>query len=353
MTVVGARPQFVKAAVVSRAMMRCAHIDHMMVHTGQHYDTEMSGVFFEELAIPAPQVNLGTGSGSHAAQTAEMMKKLEPILESAAPDWLLLYGDTNSTLAAALVGAKLNIRQAHVESGLRSFRRSMPEEVNRIVADHLGDLLLCPSAVAKENLEREGLGSRAVFTGDVMYDAVLTFRNIAEQRGGEFAKRWQPGEFALATVHRAENTDDPARLVGILEALEAISATTCRVVLPMHPRTQARLEDVGWKPQSLVITRPVSYMEMLLLEGRARMILTDSGGVQKEAYFLRVPCITLRNETEWVETLDNGCNQLAGTEPEAIRNAALGTSSSGPWNTNLFGDGQAADVIIRCLTERA
>src|SRR5579864_680725 len=284
-TVVGARPQFVKAAVMCRALLRCPQIEHTLIHTGQHYDAEMSEVFFEELNIPAPRVNLAVGSASHAVQTAEIMKGLEPVLEHAAPDWLLVYGDTNSTLAAALVAAKLGIRQAHVEAGLRSFRRSMPEESNRIVADHLGDLLLCPSAAAMQNLENEGLADRAVFTGDVMYDAVLIFREIAERRSGPWAERWQPGTFALATVHRAENTDDTARLIGILEALEEISTTICAVLLPLHPRTQARLDQVGWKARSVTIMRPVSYLEMLLLEKRARMILTDSGGVQKEAYF--------------------------------------------------------------------
>jgi UDP-GlcNAc3NAcA epimerase len=311
----------------------------------------MSGVFFEELNIPAPQVNLGVGSASHAVQTAEMMKGLEPILESAAPDWLLVYGDTNSTMAAALVASKLCIRQAHVESGLRSFKRSMPEELNRIVADHLSDLLLCPSVVAMQNLRNEGLADRAVFTGDVMYDAVLIFREIAERRGGPLAEKWQHGAFALATVHRAENTDDDGRLTDILEALEEISAAICPVLLPLHPRTQARLKQLGWKERSVTIMRPVSYLEMLLLEARARMILTDSGGVQKEAYFLSVPCITLREETEWLETLENHCNQIVGTDRERIVKGARSTASSGPWVTP-YGDGQAAGVIVQTLLAR-
>lgn len=340
-----------KAAVLCRALLRCPQIEHTLIHTGQHYDSEMSGVFFDELNIPAPQVNLGVGSASHAVQTAEMMKGLEPILESSAPDWLLVYGDTNSTMAAALVASKLCLRQAHVEAGLRSFRRSMPEELNRIVADHLGDLLLCPSLVAMENLRKEGLADRAVLTGDVMYDAVLIFREIAERRGGPLAERWQRGAFALATVHRAENTGDNGRLMGILEALEDISATICPVLLPLHPRTQAVLNQLGWKERSVTIIRPVSYLEMLLLEARARMILTDSGGVQKEAYFLSVPCITLREETEWIETLKNHCNQIVGTDPAKIVEAARSTASSGPWEVP-FGNGQAADAILQLLLAR-
>ena len=351
-TVVGARPQFVKAAAICRALLRFPQIEHSLIHTGQHYDAQMSSVFFEELSIPSPQVNLAVGSASHALQTAAIMKGLEPILESSVPDWLLLYGDTNSTLAAALVASKLHIRQAHVESGLRSFKRSMPEEVNRIVADHLSDLLLCPSAAAMENLRKEGLADRAEFTGDVMFDAVLIFREIAERRGGQMAERWQPGKFALATVHRAENTDDTGRLTGILEALEEISTTIYPVLLPLHPRTQARLDAAGWLARSITIIRPVSYLEMLLLEGRARLILTDSGGVQKEAYFMRVPCITLREETEWIETLENGCNRIAGMDPARIVAAARAIDSSGPWG-NPFGDGQAAAKIVQILAAGA
>ncbi len=351
MTVVGARPQFVKVAVVCRSLLSRPEIEHTLIHTGQHYDSAMSGVFFEELNIPPPQVNLAVGSGPHGAQTAEMMTRLEPVLESAAPDWLLLYGDTNSTLAAAVVASKLRIPMAHVESGLRSFRRTMPEEVNRIVSDHLSDLLFYPSAAAFENLAREGLADRAIFSGDVMYDAVLLFHEIAERRGGALADAWQPRQFVLATVHRAENTDDPQRLTAILEALDELSATVCPVLLPLHPRTQARLEALRWNPRSVRVTGPLSYLEMLLLEGRARIVVTDSGGVQKEAYFMRVPCITLREETEWIETLENGCNQLAGTEPSRIMEAARSIGSSGPWGTP-FGGGQAAAGIVQTLIER-
>jgi UDP-GlcNAc3NAcA epimerase len=255
-------------------------------------------------------------------------------------------------VAASLVAAKLQIPQAHVESGLRSFRRSIPEEVNRLVSDHLADLLFYPSATALQNLKREGLEDRAVLSGDVMYDAALLFQGPAERTGGDLAETWKPRQFALATVHRAENTDDPVRLAAILEALEEVSTTLCPVVLPLHPRTRVRLQQLGWEPRRLKLIEPLSYLQMLLLESRARIVITDSGGVQKEAYFMRVPCITLRAETEWTETLANGCNQLAGTDRAAILAAVRQTESSGPWNTP-YGDGHAAEKIVETLRERA
>jgi UDP-GlcNAc3NAcA epimerase len=341
-SIVGARPQFVKAAAIWRALASPAatSIRHTLIHTGQHYDERMSAVFFEELQIPAPDYNLEVGSGLHGAQTGEMLKKLEPILLEDQPDWVVLYGDTNSTLAGAVAASKLGLRLAHVEAGLRSFNRSMPEEINRIVADHLSDLLLCPTQAAVQNLGNEGLAARAVVTGDVMYDAALAFRQLAEQRGGPLAEQWLAGQFALATVHRAENTDDPRRLRAIVDALERVAQTICPVLLPLHPRTHKTLADLGWSPHSVTVLPPVSYLDMLLLEGRARFILTDSGGVQKEAYFVKVPCITLRDETEWVETLENRCNVLAGADQDAIVKAASGASSAGPW-TAVYGDGTA------------
>jgi UDP-GlcNAc3NAcA epimerase len=351
-SVVGARPQFVKAAVVCRALADSPQIDHTLIHTGQHYDAGMSEVFFHELDLPAPQINLGIGSASHARQTAEMMKGLEPALEAANPDWVLIYGDTNSTLATALVASKMGVRQAHVEAGLRSFNRRMPEELNRIVADHLCDLLLCPTAAALRNLATEGLAARAVLTGDVMYDAVLRFRELAGRNGSALGRRWQPAAFALATIHRAENTDAPARLGAILDALEEISRDICPVLLPLHPRTAARLSRTGWTPRSLSIVPPVSYLEMLLLEGRSRFILTDSGGVQKEAYFLHLPCITLRDETEWVETRENDCNRVVGADRARIVEAARESVRSGPW-LNPYGDGHAAEAILDAILKFA
>jgi len=346
-SVIGARPQFVKAAALCRAAAARPSIVHRIVHTGQHYDAAMSDVFFEELGIPAPDHNLGIGSASHAVQTAGIMQALEPVLEAERPDWVLLYGDTNSTLAGATVAAKLCLPTAHVEAGLRSFNRRMPEEVNRIVADHLSQVLLAPTRAAMDNLKREGLAERAVLTGDVMYDITLELRERA-------ARRALPPEaaaldrFALATVHRAENTDDPERLSAIMEGLERVARDLCPVIFPVHPRTAKRLAAMGIEPRHVMLVPPAGYLEMAALESRAQFILTDSGGVQKEAYFLEVPCITLRDETEWVETLANGCNTLAGADAARIAAAAGGARSAGPW-TAVYGSGQAAGIILDAL----
>ncbi len=349
LSVVGARPQFVKLAVICRAAARRdATWLHRIVHTGQHYDQGMSSVFFEELEIPRPDYDLGVGSGPHGIQTGEMLKRLEPVLETEKPDWVLLYGDTNSTLAGALTASKLGLPAAHIEAGLRSYRRSMPEEINRIVADHLSDLLLCPTDLAVSNLRKEGLEERAVLTGDVMYDAVLASRALAERQCSSSAERRPRGSFCLATVHRAENTDDPDRLRRIVAALDRIGETICPVVWPVHPRTQSRLKETGISTGSVQTLGPASYLEMLLLESRARFILTDSGGVQKEAYFLEVPCITLRAETEWVETLENGCNVLTDCCEEKILQAALNTGCAGPWRA-AYGDGSAGIRILDAL----
>jgi len=352
-SVVGARPQFVKLAAVSRALVRRpAHEcwTHSIVHTGQHYDAGLSDVFFEELLIPRPDHHLGVGSGSHAVQTAEMLKALEPVLQAGKPDWVLLYGDTNSTLAGTLAAAKLGLRLAHVEAGLRSYRRTMPEEINRVVADHLSDLLCCPTSLAFDNLRKEGLEDRAVITGDVMYDAVLLYRELAEAHNGRLAQTWHAREFALATVHRAENTDDEFRLRSIVQALERVASTICPVLWPMHPRTLKRLGELGSPLSSVAAIDPVSYFQMLLLESRARFVLTDSGGVQKEAFFFHVPCITLRDETEWEETLENRCNVLAGCNEERILEAAGSAAQAGPWQL-AFGDGNAAGAILNTLAD--
>jgi UDP-GlcNAc3NAcA epimerase len=280
-----------------------------------------------------------------------MLKRLEPILISEKPDWVLLYGDTNSTLAGALVAAKLDLRMAHIEAGLRSHRRAMPEEINRIVADRLSDLLFCPTALAVENLRKEGLHHRAVLTGDVMYDASLAFKQVAEARGGPLADAWKPAQFALATVHRAENTDDPERLRAIVEALDKIAREICPLVWPMHPRTKKKLADLGLSTGSISVIQPVSYLEMLLLEGRARFVLTDSGGVQKEAYFMKVPCITMRDETEWQETLENNCNVLTGPCEDKIAVAAASVDRAGPW-TAAYGNGNAGGAVLDALRPR-
>ena len=349
-SIVGARPQFVKLAVISRAVSQHPSTEgwvHRIIHTGQHYDPGLSAVFFEELSIPCPDYDLGVGSGTHGEQTGEMLKRLEPVLSTERPDWILLYGDTNSTLAGALAGAKMGIAIAHVEAGLRSYRRGMAEEINRVVADHLSDLLFCPTELAMENLRKEGLERRAVITGDVMYDAALIFRRVAEERGGALAQAWPSKSFALATVHRAENTDDPVRLRKIVTALNRIADTICPVLWPVHPRTQKCLREIGCATSSIATIEPVAYLDMLILEGRARFILTDSGGVQKEAYFFEVPCITLRDETEWQETLENHCNVLTGCAEERILEAAA-LNPSGPWNRS-YGNGEAGQSILDAL----
>ena len=351
LSVVGARPQFVKLGPICRAFQRFPNLTHRIVHTGQHYDDAMSGAFFRDLGIPAPAVNLEVGSGSHGTQTAEMMRRLEPVLQAEAPDWVLLYGDTNSTIAGALTAAKMHLRSAHIESGLRSFNRMMPEEINRVVTDHVSDVLFCPTGAAMENLRREGLGDRAVLTGDIMLDAVLAIAEIAETRTDSAAFGWQPRSYALATIHRAENTDDIRRLETLLNALEEISSHICPAVLAIHPRTRKMVATLGWKADKITIIPPLSYPDMLLFEKRARMILTDSGGVQKEAYILNVPCITLRNETEWIETLGNSCNTLAGADPSRILRAAESADAAGPW-ADYYGDGDAAVRIVQEILRR-
>ena len=353
-SIVGARPQFVKLAVICRAVASRQPDEswsHRIIHTGQHYDPELSSVFFEELEIPRPDHDLEVGSGAHGAQTGEMLKRLEPVLMSEKPDWVLLYGDTNSTLAGALVAAKLDLRMAHIESGLRSYRRAMPEEINRIVTDRLSDLLFCPTPLAVENLRKEGLQDRAVMTGDVMYDASLAFKQVAEARGGPLTHAWKPAQFALATVHRAENTDDPEHLRAIVEALDKIATSICPVVWPMHPRTKKKLADLSLSTGSISVIQPVSYLDMLLLQGRARFILTDSGGVQKEAYFLKVPCITMRDETEWQETLENNCNVLTGPCKDKITAAAASVDQAGPWAA-AYGNGNAGGAMLDALRLR-
>ena len=349
-SIVGARPQFVKLAVICRAVAdgNGDPLSHRIVHTGQHYDFEMNEVFFNDLSIPAPDHHLGVGSGSHAVQTGETMMRLEPILRDEPSDWIVVYGDTNATLAGALVAAKLGKRLAHVEAGLRSFNRTMPEEINRVVVDQLSDLLLCPTPASLRNLEREGLGARANLVGDVMRDAAIFYRERAERKGSELADAWKPRSFALATIHRAENTDNVDRLAEILESLEHIARHICPVVFPVHPRTRNAIANAGLRLPTVRTLKPVSYLDMLLLEGRARFILTDSGGVQKEAFYVQTPCITLRDETEWVETLDNQCNVLAGANKQAILAAAERAHKAGPW-APMYGDGHAAQAVLGAL----
>jgi UDP-N-acetylglucosamine 2-epimerase len=349
-TVVGARPQFIKAAPVSSALRSAGHRE-ILVHTGQHYDHGMSAVFFDELAIPEPDVNLGIGSGSHAAQTGRMLEAIERVLLDERPDAVVVYGDTNSTLAGALAACKLGTPLAHVEAGLRSFNRAMPEEHNRVLTDHCAEVLLCPTVTAVRNLAREGITAGVHLVGDTMYDAVVRFADVAAARSTALEDlRLEPRSYALATVHRAYNTDDAETLRRLVGALEALPTT---VVFPVHPRTRARLAQLGLDPASeqLRLIEPVGYLDMLVLERNARVVLTDSGGMQKEAYFLGVPCVTLRPETEWVETVEAGWNVVAGTDPGAIVAAAARTDWPVPPAPAVFGAGDAADRIVNILAE--
>jgi UDP-GlcNAc3NAcA epimerase len=348
-SVVGARPQFIKAAPVSRALQR-AGVTEVLLHTGQHYDRAMSAVFFDELGIREPDYNLEVGSGSHATQTVAMLTGIEDVLMKEQPHTVLIYGDTNSTLAGALAAAKLNVPVAHVEAGLRSYNRAMPEEINRVVADSLSSLLFCPTGVAVENLRREGITEGVYIVGDVMYDAVLW---AVEQKGddpGRILHRLglESKGYLLATVHRASNTDDANNLASIVSAL---NGTGEKVVFPIHPRTRKALaqSDITLGANVLA-TEPVSYLEMLTLERHARAILTDSGGVQKEALWLCVPCLTLREETEWVETVECGWNTLVGTDPARIL-AALHAPTPTAAPPQVYGDGRASERIATILGE--
>ena len=350
LTVVGARPQFIKAAPVSRAL-RKEHKE-ILVHTGQHYDDLMSAVFFRDMEIPEPDYHLGVGSNTHGRQTGQMLERVEEVLLTERPDWVMVYGDTNSTLAGALAAAKLCIPIAHVEAGLRSFNREMPEEHNRVLSDHCADLLLCPTQTAVDNLAREGITKGVYLVGDVMYDAVLQFTEIARQRStilqdlGLKAKR-----YLLATIHRPYNTDIPDTMRNIMTAFTEIKEP---VVFPVHPRTRQMiathgLDNFSSSNRNPIIIDPVSYLDMLMLEQNARIILTDSGGVQKEAYFFEVPCVTLRPETEWLETVETGWNLLVDADPERI----LWATNTHQWPEDspspLFGDGRAAKKIITAL----
>ena len=345
LTIVGARPQFIKAAAFSRVARR--RHSEILIHTGQHYDSQLSGVFFEELALPQPDYHLGVGSGSHGVQTAQMLERIEPVMMNERPDLVVIYGDTNSTLAGALAAAKIGVPIAHVEAGLRSFVRAMPEEINRVVADRLSTYLFAPTRTAVENLASEGIVDGVTLTGDIMYDALLLHAPVAAEKSTAIRDLGlTPGGFVLATVHRAANTDDPARLSDIIEALALLREP---VVLPLHPRTRAALmgTDIEVEPPVRVI-EPVGYLDMLALEQAARMVLTDSGGVQKEAYMLGTPCVTLRDETEWTETLAGGWNVLAGPDTERILAAARRPRPESA-RSPVFGDGHAAELMVAAL----
>jgi UDP-GlcNAc3NAcA epimerase len=361
LSIVGARPQFVKLAALARAFSLHGAIEHRIVHTGQHYDEGMSDVFFEEMDIPRPDVNLGIHAGAQGEMTGRMLQAIEPVLQREQPDVVIVYGDTNSTLAGALAAAKLHLRVAHVEAGLRSYNRRMPEEINRVLTDHLADPLLCPTEQSVANLAMEGIaGSRVRLVGDVMLDVLLHYSRRAEvaEHAAAIAARYPDG-FRLATLHRAENTDDPARLRRLFVALEALAAD-CPVVMPLHPRTRQAIAAAGLGSASgtarldathLHLIEPVGYFRMLALLRSCRMVLTDSGGLQKEAYFCGKPCVTLRDETEWVELVDAGWNCLAGDDPERIRGAVASFESTPPPTPTRapYGTGDASARIADAL----
>ncbi|MDK2902402.1 MAG: UDP-GlcNAc3NAcA epimerase [Clostridiales bacterium] len=344
-TIIGARPQFIKAAPVSRAIRR--RNEEILVHTGQHYDENMSEIFFRELDIPMPDYNLAIGSGSHGWQTGHMLIAIEEILLKAKPDAVLVYGDTNSTLAGALAAGKLLIPLVHVEAGLRSFNKAMPEEQNRILTDHVSDILLCPTRTAVNNLAEEGIRRGVYNTGDVMYDAVLYNKDIARAKSDVLDRlNLQPGGYILATVHRAENTDNKERLSAIIEAFNQCGE---RIVFPVHPRTLKYISEYGLTlAGNIMVIEPVGYLDMLMLESNAAKIVTDSGGVQKEAYFLGIPCITVREQTEWVETVEAGWNIIADSDQKIILNAIM-NFNPGSDRPPYFGDGHAAQKIAEIL----
>lgn len=346
-SIVGARPQFIKAAPVSRAL--AGHFTEVLVHTGQHYDYGMSEVFFEEMDMRAPDFNLGAGGGSHGEQTGRMLIELEKVITQVKPDCVLVYGDTNSTLAGALAAAKAGIPLAHVEAGLRSFNRSMPEEINRVLTDHVSDLLFCPTDTAVENLSKEGIVRGVHRTGDVMYDALLHNLKLANERSQILQRlNLEQGAYALATIHRAGNTDDPIRIKSILDALGSLSV---RVIFPVHPRTRKTISELGLTVNSNVsLIEPLGPLDILQLQEHADCILTDSGGMQKEAYLLGVRCITLREETEWVETVSAGWNRLAEVDGSKIKTLFESWHPAGE-RPPLYGDGQAAEQICGILSK--
>lgn len=353
-TIIGARPQFIKAAVVSRAMrLRAEEITEIIVHTGQHFDANMSDIFFEELDIPKPHHHLGVGGGSHGQNTGRMLEKIEQVLLEEKPDYVLVYGDTDSTLAGTLAAVKLHIPVAHVEAGLRSFNRKMPEEINRILTDHASDLLFTPTSTAAKNLQNEGILTEKIRqVGDVMYDAALFYGAKVEQNSSLLSDLGiESKKFALATLHRAENVDDKARLSNILKGLGHYENP---IILPLHPRTKKMLESFAITiPQNIKIIDPVGYLDMILLEKHAALIATDSGGVQKEAYFHKTPCITLRDQTEWIELVEHGANILTGADADAIISALKKSSTINPtvFDTPLYGNGTTGTAIINSLIQ--
>lgn len=347
-SIVGARPQFVKLAPMARAF-GAAGVDHQIIHTGQHYDVKMSDSFFAELDIPKPNIHLGVGGGSHGAMTGRMLEQLDPVLEELAPEWVLVYGDTNSTLAGTLSAVKLHLRVAHLEAGLRSFNRRMPEEHNRVLTDHAADLCLAPTAVAMAHLEAEGLQARSVLVGDVMTDVCFRVRDAVVANPRPIPGIPAGVDYVLATIHRADNTDDPARLDAILNKLGSLSVD---VYLPLHPRLRARAQETGEPIERgrLHVIDPLAYTEMVNAVMHACGVITDSGGLQKEAFLLGTPCTTIRSETEWVETLKGGWNIL---DPDLVHVSTSATRTKpAPIATAPYGTGHAATEACRVLLSR-
>ncbi len=346
-TILGARPQFIKAGSVSREIAKHDEIEEVIVHTGQHYDTNMSDIFFEEMKIPKPDYFLGIGGKSHGAMTGQMLEKIEEVLLKEKPDWVMVYGDTNSTLAGALAASKLHIKVAHIEAGLRSFNTKMPEEINRILTDRVSNILFCPTDIAVKNLKKEGFpfpitNNQQLITniGDVMQDGAIFYANLAKKPICDLKDN-----YILCTIHRAENTDNEKRLKSIFEALEDISKDK-QIILPLHPRTKKILKTLDVDISNLTIIEPIGYLEMVWLIDNCDMVITDSGGLQKEAFFFEKPCITLRDETEWVELITIGFNILVGSDKDNI----ISTYRNGKFNTNfkinLYGDGKSSKRII-------
>jgi UDP-GlcNAc3NAcA epimerase len=344
LSIIGARPQFIKAAAVTREIALRDGLREVIVHTGQHYDANMSDIFFAELGIPRPEYNLEAGSGSHGKQTALILERCEEVIETERPDWVLVYGDTNSTVAGALAATKLHVPVAHVEAGLRSFNRDMPEEINRIATDHISDLLLVPTRTGMDQLEKEGLADISLYTGDVMYDSILHYRQLL----GDERLPGLPEHYFAATLHRPQNTDFPEALGGVFSAFARLPHP---VALPLHPRTRKYIAEWKIEPHNVILLDPLGYTEMLRLMIHAEKVLTDSGGLQKEAYFLRKQCITMRTETEWVETVHDNWNIVTAADPERIV-AAVNAPLLNLEQVDAFGDGHAAKIIVDALLER-
>lgn len=353
LTVLGARPQFIKAATVSRLLSDVRGVREILVHTGQHYDANMSSIFFDELELPKPDHHLGIAGGSHGQMTGRMLEKLESVLELEKPDAVLVYGDTNSTLSGALAAAKMGIDVVHVEAGLRSYNRSMPEEINRVLTDHVATLLMTPTDTASANLEREGVPEERIHqVGDVMFDAALFYGEKAEAES-DVLSTWSlaRNEYCLATIHRQENTDDSVRLSWIMDGLEEL-ARHIKVVLPLHPRTRSRLSNHGLLPrlEKLLVLPPLGYLDMVMLERGAAVVVTDSGGVQKEAYFHGVPCVTVRDETEWVELIDSDWNLLAPPGTSNLAGIVASRIGHAGIDARPYGDGDSASRIVELIT---